>query len=353
MCDHTSEIPDLTAVPAIPGTLPLAFFDTALAGLRHYYAVTTALDLGLFELLREPKTGSECADALGCRNDLVTLLCESLVSTGLLEKDGEQFHTSAIGQLYLISSSPFCQKHAIAFQRRLAGLWTQLPTILKEGPVTYDRAGMFRDVIIPSMAEHCRCGLLQQVTRQIAALPEFPVARRLLDLCGGHGLYAIAFCQANPHLEAVVFDLPEVTEATRDFIQKYQADRVRVLPGDIFTDPIGGGYDIIFSSSNPGGKVPSLIPKIVAALNTGGLFINKQAIDDIPEDPYTSLEWNLWTFAGIQKQMKRYVFSNSVTLAEYNRQLADHGLVVRDVVPIDAETAMTIAEKVVRADQAE
>jgi len=345
MCDHTSEIPDLTAVPAIPGTLPLAFFDTALAGLRHYYAVTTALDLGLFELLREPKTGSECADALGCRNDLVTLLCESLVSTGLLEKDGEQFHTSAIGQLYLISSSPFCQKHAIAFQRRLAGLWTQLPIILKEGPVTYDRAGMFRDVIIPSMAENCRCGLLQQVTGHIAALPEFSRAKRLLDLGGGHGLYSIAFCQKNSGLSATVFDLPPVTEATRDFIAHYHAHRVHILPGDFFTDPIGSGYDIIFSSSNPGGKVPSLIPKIAAALNNGGLFINKQTIDEAPEDPFMSLEWNLWTFAGIQKQAKRYVFSNSVTLAEYNRELADHGFVVRDLIPIDAQSAMTIAQK--------
>jgi len=351
MCDHTSEILDLTAVPAIPGTLPLTFFDTALTGIRHYYAVTTALDLGLFELLREPKTASECADTLGCQHDLTGLLCESLVSTGLLEKNGERFHMSAMAQSYLARDSPFCQQHAIAFQRQLAGLWADLPSILKEGPVTYDRAQMFRDVIIPSMAENCRCGLLQQVTGHIAALPEFSRAKRLLDLGGGHGLYSIAFCQKNLGLEATVFDLPPVTDATRDFIAHYHADRVHVLPGDFFTDPIGSGYDIIFSSSNPGGKVPSLIPKIAAALNNGGLFINKQAIDEAPEDPFMSLEWNLWTFAGIKKQAKRFVFSNSVTLAEYNRELADHGLVVRELIPIDAQSAMTIAQKNTGTDE--
>ena len=345
MCDNTTEIPDLSAVPAVPGTDPLAFLDTALAGVRQYHAVTTALDLGLFDLLEEPKTGRECADILGCRPDLTGLLCESLVSLGLLERHGEAFRTSMTARSYLIRHSPFCQQHAIAFQRRIAGLWADLPAIMKDGPVTYDRAEMFRDVIIPSMAENCRCGLLQNVTGRVAALPEFPAAKRLLDLGGGHGLYAIAFCQKNPELEATVFDLPPVIDAASHFIARYCADRVTILPGDFFCDPIGSGYDIIFSSSNPGGKVPALIPKITAALNKGGLFINKQAVDEEHADPWLSLEWNLWAFAGVQKQAKRYTFENSVPLAEYNRLLAEHGLVVRETIPVDALSAITVAQK--------
>ena len=62
--------------------------------------------------------------------------------------------------------------------------------------------------------------------------------------------------------------------------------------------------------------------------------------------PWLSLEWNLWTFEGVQKQAARYVFANSVPFAEYNRLLAEHGFVVREIVPIDAQSAMTIAEKV-------
>jgi len=346
MCDNTTEVPDLSEVPEIPGTNPLPFLDTALAGVRQYHAVTTALDLGLFELLLTPMTSCDCAKRLGCRENLMSPLCESLVSTGLLEKKGELFCTSAPARSYLVRDSPFCQQHALSFQRRLAGLWADLPVILKDGPVTYDRAQMFRDVIIPSMAESCRCGVLQNVTGQVAALPEFPAAKRLLDLGGGHGLYAIAFCQKNPDLEATVFDLPPVTDATCSFISRYHASRVHVLPGDFFCDPIGSGYDIIFSSSNPGGKVPSLIPKIADALNLGGLFINKQAVDEETADPWLSLEWNLWAFAGVEKQAKRYVFANSVPLAEYNRQLAEHGLIVCDIVPVDAQSAMTIARKV-------
>jgi hypothetical protein len=346
MCDNTPPVPDLTAVPGISTANPLAFLDPALAGLRQYHAVMAALDLGLFEILREPKTGSECALALGCRPDIITLVCEGLVTLGLLEKTGEHYRDSRITQTCLVSDAPFPQQQAIAFQRKLTGFWTDLPRIAKDGPVIYDRAQMFKEVIIPSMAENCRCGLLQQVTLCVAAIPEFPAARRLLDLGGGHGLYSIAFCQKNPELNAVVFDLPPVMGATRDFISRYHADRVSVLPGDFFKDSIGGGYDIVFSSSNPGGKVPELIPKIAKALNPSGLFINKQATDDVPFDPWLNLEWNLWSFEGVQKQAARYVFSDSVPFAEYNRLLADHGFVVRDVIPVDAQSAMTIAQKV-------
>ena len=346
MCDHTSPVPDLAAVPVISTANPLAFLDPALTGLRQYHAAIAALDLGLFEALHESKTGPECALELGCRPEIITLLCEGLTWLGLLEKTGEHYRDSAITQACLVSNAPFPQQQAIAFQRKLAGYWVDLPRIAKDGPVTCDRAQMFRDVIIPSMAENCRCGLLQQVTACVAAIPEFSSARRLLDLGGGHGLYSIAFCQKNPGLNAIVFDLPPVTDATKDFIGRYRAGRVSVLPGDFFKDPVGSGYDIVFSSSNPGGKVPELIPKIADALNPGGLFINKQGVDDTPFDPWLSLEWNLWTFEGVQKQASRYVFANSVPFAEYNRLLAEHGFVVREVVPIDAQSAMTIAEKV-------
>ena len=91
MCDNTSPVPDLAAVPGISPANPLSFLDNALTGVRQYHAVMAALDLGLFEILREPKTGPECARALGCRPEIVTLLCEGLVTLGLLEKTGERF----------------------------------------------------------------------------------------------------------------------------------------------------------------------------------------------------------------------------------------------------------------------
>ena len=60
------------------------------------------------------------------------------------------------------------------------------------------------------MAENALSGRLQAVIRVIINLPGFDRARRVLDLGGGHGLYAIALGMQNPGIEAWVFDLPDV-----------------------------------------------------------------------------------------------------------------------------------------------
>ncbi len=298
------------------GEFPLTCLEQALGGVRLYYALAGALELGLFDRLRSPMTAVALAAELGTRPDETALLCESLAIHGLL-----------------------------AFQGRHVERWRDLARLLREGPELMPREEFFRHTVIPSMAEHARCGLLQQVAGIVGGLPGFAEAESLLDLGGGHGLYAIALCQMNPRLRATVFDLPAVTETTRDFIDRYGADRVSVVAGDFNTDPLPGPVDIVFSSSNPGGKDPALIPKIAGALKPGGLFLNKQGIDSAETDPLLDLEWNLWTFDGVKKQRSRYSFSHSVPLAGYHRALEANGLSVLTVIPVDGTSEMTVARK--------
>ena len=66
---------------------------------------------------------------------------------------------------------------------------------------------------------------------------------------GGHGLYAIALCQANPYLKGVVFDKPHVIGCTNHYIELYQMEgRLSAQGGDICTDSYGSGYDIVIIS---------------------------------------------------------------------------------------------------------
>jgi len=110
MRDRTSPVPDLAAVPALSPANPLTFLDNALTGVRQYHAVMAALDLGLFEIFREPKSGPVCAQVLGCRPEIVTLLCDGLVTLGLLEKG----HTVRI-----ISRSPDKARELVSKGARL------------------------------------------------------------------------------------------------------------------------------------------------------------------------------------------------------------------------------------------
>jgi len=338
--------PPLDEVPESGTDTPLAFLENAMSGLRCYQAFVTAYDRGFFEACRNEASVEEIAKVTGSVPSIAGPLCEGLMGMGLLRKNSEgRYKVTRHTQDFLLADSPFSQRAALAQMRGYAELSLQLPRILDQGPVTYLRAEQFSETIIPAMAEYSRCGLVQRITSLVSGIPEFQKAHRLLDLGGGHGLYAIAFSRKNPGLEAVVFDLPEVTKATERFIQSYEADRVRTQAGDFFKDPLGQGYDILFSSSNPSGKIPALIPKIHAALNPGGLYINKQMVDEPETDPFLDLEWNLWAFEGMPKQGRRFRFEGSVSLDEYNRCLAESGFVIRECITVEKRAVMTIAQK--------
>jgi hypothetical protein len=336
---------DLMKRPEPEVSPPLSPIEKQFAGLRSFHAVMAAHELSLFTSLKDTGDVPAIAREKGLAPHLCTLLCEALVADGFVKKEDGLFVLTEYSRTYLLPESPFYQGHALAFMRHLAGLWSGLSKIIRNGPIIFEKEQLFHDLIIPSMGDMTRCGLLQEVCSRVAAIPGFRDARSLLDLGGGHGLYAIAFTCLNPDLYAVVFDLPHVCKKTEEYIRSYQADRVNILPGDFNLDPLGSGYDIVFSSSNPGGKDPSLISKVAKALNPGGLYINKQASDDTPEDPLLDLEWNLWTFDGLQKKEERYHFEHSVSLHEYNELLRGHGFETLETCILKNNSTMVIARK--------
>ena len=345
MHDTLRVLPDGFAVPDAGAGTPAAVFEETLSGLRRFRLLAAACRLGIFAQCHDLVTADTISASLGLRPNLAALFLESLAAQQLLEKEGERYKNTPFSDRYLDPSSPYCLQDQITLQVHLAGLWDDLEEILRDGPKTYEPEAWFSELIIPAMGATARCGILQKTVKAVTALPEFHNARRLLDIGGGHGLYTIAFCQENPALNGVVFDLPGVLPATRRYIDHYRADRVSCTPGNFFFDPLGSGFDIIFSSSNPGGKAPALIPKIRDALRPGGLFINKQGNDKVLDDPLMNLEWNLWAIKGVQKEPRQYLFSHSVPFEDYNRLLGEQGFVVRDVVALDEQSIMTVARK--------
>ncbi len=80
----------------------------------------------------------------------------------------------------------------------------------------------------------------------------FPLdgARMLLDVGGGTGIYSIAYLQAHPGLRAMVWDRPEVLKVAREMAEAHGvADRLELVPGDMFTDPVPTGADAILLSN--------------------------------------------------------------------------------------------------------
>ncbi|WP_269849642.1 methyltransferase [Methanosarcina horonobensis] len=76
--------------------------------------------------------------------------------------------------------------------------------------------------------------MLQETVRVVRENVDFTNVKKLLDLGGGHGLYAIAFSKLNEDLQAFVFDLPPVTKETRYFIKKIWSFKGGCNSGGLF-----------------------------------------------------------------------------------------------------------------------
>lgn len=345
MQNPTRVLPDGFTLPGAGTGNPADLLEETLNGLRKFRLLASACRLDLFTHCREPVTPQEIATRLGLRPELAELFLRALADWQFLAEENGAYRNSPFSAQYLDPSSPYSLQDQVILQMHLAGLWDDLPRILKDGPQMYEPEEWFSRLIIPAMAANSRCGILQKTVKAVCDIPEFHSAKTLLDIGGGHGLYTIAFCQENSGLNGVVFDLPGVVPVTRRYIDQYKADRVSCAPGNFYTDQLGSGFDIIFSSSNPGGKAPLLIPKIRDALRPGGLYINKQGNEQMLDVPVMNLEWNLWAIKGVTKEPRQYSFSHSIPLAEYNRLLGEQGFVVRDVIELDCQSLMTIAQK--------
>ena len=75
--------------------------------------------------------------------------------------------------------------------------------------------------------------------------------RRMLDLGGGIGTYAVSFCIQYPGLHGVVFDLPDVVRLARRNIQKTGLQkRLSVAAGECLADDLPPGpFDLVFISN--------------------------------------------------------------------------------------------------------
>lgn len=358
---------ELMDIPTVGVDRFVKTMENSTRGLKEYRLIFTALELEVFEALKTPLQAGELAEKIGLDSVLVPHFCEALVSLGLLdrfeeiveeertEKEGEEtvekstflprYVNSELTATYLLKESQFSQQQYLSEMSRNAALWARLPELMKNGPVVVDKGPFFWE-IISCMAENTRCGLLQETVRKVMENVDLGKVRKLLDMGGGHGLYSIAFAKMNEHLKAFVFDLPQVTIKTKQYIEKYGASNVDVIPGDFFKDELGTGYDLIFSSFNPGGKAPELIPKIASALNDGGVFVTLQVPDEnTKSDPLFSLDWNLWTFEDTKKGSTGYCFENSVPFNEYIGMLGDYGLEVFRTLDMKEGSRMVFAKK--------
>lgn len=210
----------------------------------------TAVKLEVFEALAHRSgTGRDLARRLGTDPQATILLLNALVSIGLLRKEGDHYANSPEAQNYLVKESPQYAGHILLLQEAEWDNWGRLESVVRTGrsPV---KEHLFRTD--PRLAENVLM-VLHRVALQhaptLAKQIDLRASRTLLDLGGGAGTHAMAFCRACPHLTATIFDLPETLVTTERMVKEAGLeDRIRLIPGDFNRDALGGPYGAVLMS---------------------------------------------------------------------------------------------------------
>jgi SAM-dependent methyltransferase len=131
-----------------------------------------------------------------------------------------------------------------------------------------------------------------------AAIADVPVTA-LLDVGGSSGVYAAALFPGRPAARAAVFEREPVDAAARTLLAaRGWADRIDVVTGDMFADPLPSGFDVHLYSQVlhdwDHARVEHLLAASFAALPPGGWLIDHDVhVDADKRGPLPAAEYSV------------------------------------------------------------
>ncbi len=254
-------------------------------------ALQAAVRLGVFTVLHDRRLRlAEVARAIEADERGAEFLLNALAAMGLLEKDSDLYSNTAPANQFLARQSGEYMGHIILHHHHILDGWAQLDRAVRTGaPVKKRSYGeeVERESFLLGMFNLAR-GTAPLVAGQV----DLAGRRRLLDLGGGPGTYAIHFCLANPGLAALIYDRPTTEPFALQTVDRFGlGDRISFVGGDFNEDPVSGGpYDAAWLShilhSNGPDECRALLGKTVDAMEPGGLImIHEFILEDTKDAP--------------------------------------------------------------------
>lgn len=204
----------------------------------------TALELDLLPAVGAGAGAAEVAGRIGADPRATEMLLNALTALGVLVKRDGRFQCT--GEAAALGAARDGLMHSV----HLWESWSTLTACVKTGtavhaPGVEGHAEAWTAAFIRAMQARAQ-GSAPQLVANLGAAG----VRRLLDVGGGPGTYAIAFAQANPELRAEILDLaPVIPMAQANIDQAGLAGRVQARAGDLRRDDFGRGYDLILASA--------------------------------------------------------------------------------------------------------
>src|SRR5262245_11118893 len=244
----------------------------------------TALRLDLFTALAEQALdAATLAARVGATERGLTTLLDALVALGLLVKQDRRYANTPFASAALDRRKPSFCGYIPLFDAHCWELWGRLEDTIRGGTNPAQDAVFHADALGTELLLRGLHADALRLAPALAARLELGRRRRLLDLGGGAGTYAIVFCQANPGLTAVLFDLPGPLALAQSVISAAGLlDRITLTAGDFRTDALPRGFDLVLLSNVLHGQSAEtnrrLLGEVYGALEPGGELVVRDVL---------------------------------------------------------------------------
>lgn len=241
-------------------------------------AIQAGVRLDLFSVLGDQGCGAEKASEMAATDSRATgLLLDALAAVGLINKKDGSYTNTPFTAKFLVKDSPAYMGYIILHHHHILDGWAQLDEAVRTGKKVARR--QYGEEVERQSFLLGMYNLAMGLAPQIASIFDMSDRRRLLDLGGGPGTYAIHFCLANPKLTAVILDRPTTQVFANQTVAQFNlSERISFVAGDFTVDPLPGGpYDVAWLShilhSNSYTECQKCIDKTVGVLEPGGMIL--------------------------------------------------------------------------------
>lgn len=253
----------------------------------------SAVELGVFtQLAQGPLNAASLGERLNLHARSNIDFFDSLVSLGMLARDGDQYSNTPSTNVFLDRNKPSYVGGMLEMANtRLYEFWGSLTEALRTGlPQNEIKGGEDLFTALYGNPERLK-GFLEGMTSlsmgaSMAIAQKFPwdKYKTFVDVGGAQGGLPVQLALNHSHLSGSNFDLPVVGPIFEEYVASFQLEnRLQFHPGDFFNDPMPQADVLIMGHVLHDWDLDtkrSLISKAYAALPSGGSLIVYEALID-------------------------------------------------------------------------
>jgi hypothetical protein len=335
---------------------PTSIMQTA-TGFWSSKVLLTAVEFDLFSTLGDGSmTATELGEALGVHPRGRYDFFDALVALGFLQRaeDGpnSKYRNTPETAAFLVKQSPmYIGGMPEMFNSRLFGFWNSLGEALRTGQPQNEIKLTGKPMFAELYADEARLGeFLRAMTGLQAAnfnllAERFDFARyhTVTDVGGALALLSRLVAARHPHLRFKTFDLAPVrVHAQRAIDKAGLSDRIQVVSGDFFVDPLPAG-DVVTMGNvlhdwNKEQKL-QLIRKAYDALPEGGALI---AIENVIDDARRKNAFGLLMSLNM---LIEFGDASDYTGADFRAWCGQVGFTRFDMIPLAGPSSAAVAYK--------